>query len=143
MSEPRGLHPETGHQRARRGRDWAEPGPGAEVVTRDAPFGAVGKGLAALGLGLAATIALVLAFTGLALPRPEWGADAAHAHFRTAAPPLLHAPAQALRRERQGHPAPTAARLDRAMDRVIAQGWGDAPPPGRAEVAIARARAGQ
>ena len=30
------------------------------------------------------------------------------------------------------------------MDRVASQGWGDAaPPPGRADVAMSRAKAGQ
>jgi hypothetical protein len=144
MSEPRGLHSETGLQRKRGETDWARPQNGHELEKRDAPFGAVGKGLGWIGAGLIGAIVLVLTVARIALPGPGLSANVAHARFRTAGPSLLRAPQEALRANLARHPSPSGRSLDRAMGQVVAQGWGDeAPPPGRADVAMARARAGQ
>lgn len=141
MSETRGIHPETGLQRKRRGSAWAQPHSQGEVEMQDAPYAAIGKGLGWIAAGLIVAIALVLASTRLALPRPSLGANAAHGRFRTAGPPLLPVPAAALHQAQVRHPAPAGDRLDKAMNQVLEQGWDDSSPaPGRAEVAAARAR---
>jgi hypothetical protein len=69
-------------------------------------------------------------------------AEQAQARFRTAGPPLESAPRADRLALGKAHPAPEGAALDAATDAVLRQGWGDAaPPPSRADSALARAEA--
>jgi len=141
----RGLHPETRPQREGRPGHWSVPPPGAEQVEhRDAPMGAVGKGIAWILAGLLAIVAAVLVFTSAIKPRTPLMAGTAEKRFHTPAPPLLvAAPADRHALER-AHKGPGEAAIERAMEQVVQQGWGDTgPPPGRDTVAMHRAEAGR
>jgi hypothetical protein len=145
MSMPRGLHPETRPQREGRPGHWSVPLPTAEQVEyRDAPMGAVGKGIAWIIVGLLVIVGAVLIFSSAIKPGTPLMARTAAARFHTPAPPLLvAAPADRLALER-AHRAPGGAALDQAMEQVVHQGWGDtAPPPSRPDVAMHRAEAGR
>lgn len=145
MSLPRGLHPETRPQRDGRPGHWAVPPANAEQVEyRDAPMGSVAKGVGWIVFALVVIVGGVLIFTSAIKPRVPLLAGRAAAQFHTPAPPLLVAPQAHRAALERAHRAPGAADIERAMDQVLQQGWGDnAPPPGRPEVAMHRAEAGR
>ena len=145
MNMPRGLHPKTLPQRDGRQAHWAVPLPMADQVEyRDAPMRSLGKGVIGVMVVLAAIIAAVLFFASASKPRSPQLAGTAAAHFHAAGPALEPTPAADREALERAHRGPDEAALDRAMDEVVRQGWGDtAPPPGRADVAMNRAKAGQ
>lgn len=145
MSMPRGLHPKTLPQREGRPGHWSVLLRTAEhVEQRDAPMLALGKGLAVSVLVLLLIVAGVLAFAGAVRPRSSLHPATAEARFHTAGPPLLASPEDERLALERAHSGPDKAALERGMDAVVQQGWGDAgPPPGRADVAMNRAKAGQ
>jgi hypothetical protein len=138
-----GLHPNTRPQR--KGHD------GAWTVTREDAFEARDAPPRWVAAGIAGILIVLLLSTGGALwfvaanrPRVPLMADQAQARFSTAGPPLESAPRADRLALARAHPAPRRAALDAAMDSVLRQGWGDtAPPPSRADSALARAEAAQ
>ncbi len=144
MKLTRGLHPKTRPQREGRPGHWAALLRTAnQVEYSDAPMRAV-----AITLGLAILLVLivvggVLIFTSAIKPRTPLMAGTAAAHFKTAGPPLLATPEDQRSALEKAHSGPGDAAIERAMDQVVRQGWGEtAPPPGRATVAMGRAKAG-
>jgi hypothetical protein len=116
----------------------------AQVEYRDVPPRIVAKGIAWLILALLLIVAIVLIFTSAIKPRSPLPADAAKERFRSAGPPLLSAPREERVALEAAHRGPDDAAIERAMDAVVRQGWGeDASAPGRADVAMHRAEAGQ
>lgn len=145
MTMPRGLHPKTLLQRAGRPGHWSVLLRTAEHVEhRDAPMRSLAKGLAATVVVLLLIVVGVLTFAGAIRPRTASHAAVAEARFHPAGPPLLASPEDERLALERAHAGPDKAALERAMDAAVRQGWGDtAPPPGRADVAMSRAKAGQ
>jgi hypothetical protein len=145
MTMPRGLHPETRPQREGRPGHWSVLLPTADQVEyRDAPMRAVAKGLAWLVFTVLVIIAVVLIFTSAIKPRAPLLAGTAERRFHPVGPRLLVAPPADRARLERAHSGPSEAAIDRAMEQVLRQGWGDeAAPPGRADVAMRRAGDGR
>lgn len=145
MRMTRGLHPKTRPQRDGRPGHWAVPLRADDRVEhRDAPMGSVAKGLAWIAAGLLAIVAAVLIFTSAIKPRTPLMAGTAATRFHAPAPPLLVAPQADRAMLERAHAGPGDAAIERAMDAVIRQGWGDTqPPPSRDDVAMSRAKAGR
>ena len=138
-----GFQPNTHPQRKGEEGAWAAAGPDA-FEARDAPPRWMALGLAGIVVVLLLSVACVMWFVGASRPRVPLLADAAKAHFHTVGPPLETAPRADREALVKAHPAPDGPALDRAMDAVLRQGWGDAaPPPGRGETAMKRAETGQ
>jgi hypothetical protein len=138
-----GLDPHTRPQRKGSDGQWATPEDEA-FEPRDAPPRWVAVGLAGTLATLLLSVAAVVWFVGANKPRVPLPAPAAQARFRTAGPPLETAPRADREALERAHPAPSGPRLQAAMDAVLRQGWGEsAPPPPRADTAMARAEVRQ
>ncbi len=143
MSMVPGLHPNTRPQRKGGDGRWAVA-PEDAFEPRDAPPGWVAAGIAGILIVLLLSVGAALWFVSANRPRVPLMASQAAARFHTMGPPLETAPRADRLALVEAHPAPRGAELEAAMSRVLRQGWGDgAPPPSRADSALARAEAGQ
>jgi hypothetical protein len=138
---PRGLHPKTLPQRDGREGHWSVlPRTSDQVERHDAPMRSMGRGIVGTMIVLLLIVGGVLTLINAIKPRTPQLAGKAHAYFHTASPRLLVSPAADRMMLEKAHRAPGDAAIDRAMDRVVRQGWGDTtPPPNRADVATGRA----
>ena len=147
MKLTRGVHPQTRPQRDGRPGHWSVLLPTADQVQySDAPMRAVAITLGCAILLVLTIVGAVLIFASAIKPRTPLLAGTAEAQFRTAGAPLLANPTAHRAALEAAHRGPDDAAIERAMDQMVQQGWGDAAPaapPGRAAVAMGRAEASQ